>query len=1025
MQVHHPTNYRLLHHEGDVAIDNDLMVGGRLAVAQHARFKHTVYVEGTLVYRHLRGMDCGLFDTIEALQHVHPSPRRGQWAIVGTTVDQLALYACQTHGIWTMLSDGQTLAEALHYDDLITGPITLDKVPEIQQYIDNLVQTERAARETAIAAEREAWEAAIAAEQTARQSAIADLMLGNGVQELRFVSIWADDGALPSIFSGYAWHGTAHVLYRRNGTIIEAELPRTDILYIDAEGNRLFRWTGQQMVELGGASAATDNPNDSSNPNNPSDPNNPIFRDLGEPDFQDAKRPEYYLEINGQRVRDSVELQAQVKWGIPLYDWPLRCYNGAVSVPSVAVSQQPQPSPGQMEAQSQTPATDAVVFAPAERIVYKMGVSSIQYTTNDVYFNTVTKAFVLVIGGTAYTSWGNSDEWNDPVTGMARTDCVFSDISADPDVPAAALYNERDYIIHRDTDVTDIANIPRGTQRWSEEQVTNIDQARRISSIFNPETQTLVDITTLMTDFTQAVHDAAEANNGSLTLSRRVYFMGNFIDNSRAKINISQQEEFLIDGQGGTLFVRRPNDGPGYPQRGISAQHRSEETILLKAEAAKATCQQRYEDYIAQHPTETDYDPTVTLSPYNADDKPTATTVLPATLINIAQSSGTIRDITIAALRDKDNGAPAGHWRMSSSDSRINGIDLAASTNVANHDICIQNITFYGMYEDIRSHSGSNSSNHHVHIEGWKSRECTQNVPNGFGWTIENADLRQNDYVGAGVHIFYGQGKLTGFWVKDSRFQGGRYSGVMLTLHELNGSAGNYSHARDLHFSGCEFRGCQLIGGAPYKGWCHFHDCTFTQTHDTIVDNDNHEVRASAINMMYTHMWFKDCRFDLYRYALANTGATTVRAVFDNCSLVTRDVTSVVDPSSFGGVIYHSDMELPYKSGTTTPLDWGVSDLRVGTIALFSGVRDDDGELINKLPDIITSRIKKASTKGSTAQRPTDVEPGFCYFDTSLGGTAIPNGKPIWASKVTESTDIVSGEVTRSVTWVDATGTIV
>lgn len=907
--MHNP-NYRLLHHEGDVAIDNDLMVGGSLAVAQHARFKRTLYVEGTLVYRHLRGMDCGLFDTIEALQHVHPSPRRGQWAIVGTTVDQLALYACQTHGLWTMLSDGQTLAEALHYDDIITGPITLDKVPEIQQYIDTLVRTEREAREAAITAEQQAREAAIAA--------------------------------------------------------LKAEI------------------------------GLSNTPN---TPNNPTTPTTP-----DDPDFHDPLRPEYYLEINGQRVRDNAALQAQVKWGIPFYEWPLRCYNGNVSFVQYL-------SEG---------AENIEVFAPGERIVYKMGVT-IDHTTNDVYFNISTKAFVLKVGSIYYSLWGNSSEWNDPVTGKARTDCVFSDISRDPSVSAATLFNERTFIVHRDTDVSDIDHIPRGTQNWSEDQVTNIDQAKRISCIFDPETQAMVDINTLMTDFTAAVHAAALANNGSLRLSRRIYFMGNFIDNSNAKINISQQEGFLIDGQGGTLFVRRPNEGTGHPQQGVSGAHRSVETILLKAEEAKATCQSRYEAYIAEHPTELDYDPTITLSPYNSDDHPTGTTVLPATLINISRSSGTIRDITIAALRDKDNGAPGGHWRMSSSDSRINGIDLAAETNYANHDITIRDITFHGMYEDIRSHSGTNSSNSNVLIDGWTSRECTQNVPNGFGWTIRRADVRQNDYVGAGVHIMYGQGKLTGLWVEDSRFYAGRYSSVMITMHELNGSAGNYSHARDIHFSRCELHGCQLYGGAGYSGWCHFHDCTFMQTHDTIVNNDNEEVQANAINMKFTNMWFSNCHFNLYRHALANTGATTVRAVFENCSIVTHDVTSVV-ASSFAGIIYHKEMELPFKPGTTTPIDWGVSDLRVGTIALFSGVRDDDGKLITKLPDIITNRVKKASTRGTTAQRPTDVEPGFCYFDTSIGSGTPPKGKPIWASKVTEITDAVSGEVTREITWVDATG---
>ena len=76
--------------------------------------------------------------------------------------------------------------------------------------------------------------------------------------------------------------------------------------------------------------------------------------------------------------------------------------------------------------------------------------------------------------------------------------------------------------------------------------------------------------------------------------------------------------------------------------------------------------------------------------------------------------------------------------------------------------------------------------------------------------------------------------------------------------------------------------------------------------------------------------------------------------------------------------------------------------------------------------DAINAKVfPNERASGTTAQRPTNIEVGYCYFDTSLGSGTPPNGKPIWASKITESTDIITGEVTRSVTWVDATGTVV
>ena len=49
--------YRLSHLQGDLMIDNDLIVGGRQQVMQNARYKRDVFIEGTLFCRHVRDLN--------------------------------------------------------------------------------------------------------------------------------------------------------------------------------------------------------------------------------------------------------------------------------------------------------------------------------------------------------------------------------------------------------------------------------------------------------------------------------------------------------------------------------------------------------------------------------------------------------------------------------------------------------------------------------------------------------------------------------------------------------------------------------------------------------------------------------------------------------------------------------------------------------------------------------------------------------------------------------------------------------
>lgn len=111
----HTDSYRLLHQEGDLAVSNDVSIGGRLKVMQQAVVKGNLKVEGELLCRHLRGRDRGLFDSYEALAAACPSPRRGDWALVGTTA-QPALWNCATEGEWQRVAEHIALGDTFHLD---------------------------------------------------------------------------------------------------------------------------------------------------------------------------------------------------------------------------------------------------------------------------------------------------------------------------------------------------------------------------------------------------------------------------------------------------------------------------------------------------------------------------------------------------------------------------------------------------------------------------------------------------------------------------------------------------------------------------------------------------------------------------------------------------------------------------------------------------------------------------------------------------------------------------------------------
>lgn len=91
--------YLLLQQTGDLDLMGDLRVGGRMTARQHARFKGDVTIEGNLDCRYVKQHDRGFFPHSGTLLQAVPTPKKGDWALVGID-ERPQLWQCTTPGEW-------------------------------------------------------------------------------------------------------------------------------------------------------------------------------------------------------------------------------------------------------------------------------------------------------------------------------------------------------------------------------------------------------------------------------------------------------------------------------------------------------------------------------------------------------------------------------------------------------------------------------------------------------------------------------------------------------------------------------------------------------------------------------------------------------------------------------------------------------------------------------------------------------------------------------------------------------------
>lgn len=243
---------------------------------------------------------------------------------------------------------------------------------------------------------------------------------------------------------------------------------------------------------------------------------------------------------------------------------------------------------------------------------------------------------------------------------------------------------------------------------------------------------------------------------------------------------------------------------------------------------------------------------------------------------------GRIDHLNLYALRDRDDGAPNGHYRMDSSDSRI----MAFSLNGC-EDLTFRDITFKGMSHDFCIKRGINHSgdSRDIIIDNWLSEQFTQNVFAGVNnCRINHADLTQAPMVGEGMHVIYGQSFLKGLYVSNSKFrQGDANTSVMLTYH---GGIKNPSSCPDsIYYDHCIIEGARMAqgGGGQHQT---FRNCTFRQTIDSILVKKLVFNKAVIIGTGVNYT-FEKCKFELNKSGLINSDFTNsnLQMMMRNCEV--------------------------------------------------------------------------------------------------------------------------------------------
>ena len=69
-----------------MSVGRNAAIGGRMTIQGSAHMKSGLKVDGWLEAANIKGAGKGLFATLDELKKAHPTPQKGDWAVIGNAV---------------------------------------------------------------------------------------------------------------------------------------------------------------------------------------------------------------------------------------------------------------------------------------------------------------------------------------------------------------------------------------------------------------------------------------------------------------------------------------------------------------------------------------------------------------------------------------------------------------------------------------------------------------------------------------------------------------------------------------------------------------------------------------------------------------------------------------------------------------------------------------------------------------------------------------------------------------------------
>lgn len=129
--------------EGDVAVSRHVTSGGDVKVRGNARVNRNLKVDGWLEAKNIKGVNKGLFMTLDDLKESYPKPENGWIALVGATVPAPVYVGKGGEWVATGESGGELILDMAQYDQALS-----DLSDDIAQEAGSRIEGDEALQES-------------------------------------------------------------------------------------------------------------------------------------------------------------------------------------------------------------------------------------------------------------------------------------------------------------------------------------------------------------------------------------------------------------------------------------------------------------------------------------------------------------------------------------------------------------------------------------------------------------------------------------------------------------------------------------------------------------------------------------------------------------------------------------------------------------------------------------------------------------------------------------------------------------